>query len=195
VSQRKVFANMTISLDGRITGPNGPHDMSWIVPHAVTDQARDAMVRMTDSTTVLLGRKNYEGFGGHWPTVIDMPGADPRDVEFARYLDDVEKIVFSRTLTEAPWKNSRLAEAEPVEVVRQLRAQEGGDIWVMSSRSIITQLLEAGELDRLELHVAPELVGGGTRYFEDGLPAASWTLTDLSTTDSGAIWLTYDRKP
>jgi dihydrofolate reductase len=152
------------------------------------------MIRLTDAGTVLLGRANYEGFGGFWPMVADMAEADPRDRQFARWLNDAEKIVFSRTLTAATWMNSRIADGEPADVVRQLRDRDGGDIWVMSSQSIIRQLLEAGEIDRLHLHLAPELVGGGTRLFTDGLPQSSWTLTDLSTTDSGAVWLIYDRK-
>jgi dihydrofolate reductase len=194
MSARKVFANITISLDGRTTGRGGPADMSWIGPHAVTDQARDGMIRMTDADTVLLGRANYEGFGGFWPMVADMAEADPRDRQFARWLNDAEKIVFSRTLTAATWTKSRITDREPAEVVRDLRAGEGGDIWVMSSQSIIRQLLEAGEIDRLHLHLAPELVGGGDRLFTDDLPQSSWTLTDLSTTDSGAVWLIYDLK-
>lgn len=65
-----MVGNISLSLDGRVNGNGGEYDMSWIGPHAVTDGARDLMVRMAGSaTTVLLGRKNYEGFGGYWPTV------------------------------------------------------------------------------------------------------------------------------
>src|SRR6185295_13508563 len=47
------------------------------------------------ATTVLLGRKNYQGFGGYWPTIAGDESADPRDRAFARWLNAVEKIVFS----------------------------------------------------------------------------------------------------
>lgn len=60
-SRRKVIANISLSLDGRTTGPQGPDDMGWVGPHALTDQARDTMVRITGATTVLVGRTNYEG--------------------------------------------------------------------------------------------------------------------------------------
>jgi hypothetical protein len=69
---RRVTANISLSLDGRVNGRGGDHDMGWVVPHNVTEATRDFMVRMTDSaTTVLLGRKNYEGFGGYWPAVAE----------------------------------------------------------------------------------------------------------------------------
>jgi dihydrofolate reductase len=191
---RRVVGNITLSLDGRVNGRGGDYDMGWIVPHAVTDAPRDLMVRMTGAaTTALLGRKNYEGFGGYWPAVAKDEQAESRDRTFAQWLDSVEKIVFSSTLTDAPWENSRIADADPATTVRQLREQPGGDIVVLNSGSVIKALLEAGELDRLTIVLCPELVGGGARLFEDGVPASSWSLTDLSTSDSGAICLTYDK--
>ncbi|WP_219415901.1 dihydrofolate reductase family protein [Pseudonocardia nigra] len=191
---RTVVGNISLSLDGRSTGPGGDHDMGWVGAHAVSDGALDLLERlMSTSTTVLLGRKNYEGFGGYWPTVADDESADPRVRAFSRWLDAADKVVFSTTLTEATWQNSRLAESDPASVVKELRRQDGGDIWVMSSGSVIRALLEADELDRLSIVLCPELVGGGARFFPDGLPASSWSLTDLSTTDSGAICLLYDR--
>jgi dihydrofolate reductase len=194
VQGRRVVANISLSLDGRVSGLGGEYDMGWIVPHAVTDAARDHMVRVTGAaTTALLGRKNYEGFGSYWPAVAKDDNADPRDRTFAQWLDAVEKVVFSSTLTDAPWENSRIAKADPAEVVRQLRQQPGGDIIVLASSSVIKALLAGGELDRLSITLCPELVGGGARLFADGLPATSWALTDLSTTESGAICLLYDR--
>ncbi|GII60950.1 riboflavin biosynthesis protein RibD [Sphaerisporangium krabiense] len=191
---RKVVANISLSLDGRVSGPGGEADMSWIVPHALTDASRDHMVRVTGAaTTVLLGRKNYEGFGSFWPAVAGDDNADPRDRTFARWLDETEKVVFSSTLTEAPWRNSRLAEADPAAEVKRLRERPGGDIIVLASGSVIKALLAADELDRLSITLCPELAGAGARLFDDGLPTTSWSLTDLSTTESGAICLIYDR--
>ena len=192
---RRVVANISLSLDGRISGVGGEFDMGWIVPHAVTDAAREHMIRVTGpATTVLLGRKNYQGFGGFWPAVAKDENADPRDRAFSEWLNAVEKVVFSTTLTDAPWENSRIAAADPAAVVRELRAEPGGDIIVLASASVIRALLEAGELDRLSVTLCPEIVGGGRRLLDDGLPAASWSLTDMSTTESGAICLIYDRK-
>ena len=58
---RTVTANISLSLDGRVNGAGGDYDMSWIVPHAITEGARDHMIRVTEpATTALLGRKNYE---------------------------------------------------------------------------------------------------------------------------------------
>lgn len=192
---RTVVANFSLSLDGRIAGPGGDYDMGWIVPHAVTDSARDHLTALTQpATTVLLGRKNYQGFGGYWPGVADDANADPRDRAFSRWLSAVEKIVFSHSLEAADWSNSRLARGEPAAVVAELQSQPGGDILVMASFSVIKALLAADAIDRLSITLCPEVAGGGARLFEDGQPGTSWSLSHSAASESGALSLHYDRK-
>jgi dihydrofolate reductase len=147
----------------------------------------------TPATTVLLGRKNYQGFGGYWPTIADDEAADPGDRTFAKWLNSVEKIVVSSTLKEATWENSRIVDADPATVIEELRQQEGGDIIVLASGSVIRSLLRANALDRLSITLCPEVAGGGARLFEDGLPPSSWTLRQSAVTESGALCLLYDR--
>ena len=191
---RRVVGNISLSLDGRVNGPGGDYDMSWIVPHAVTETGRDHMVRVTaPATTALLGRKNYQGFSGFWPGVAEDTTADRRDRAFSAWLNGVEKVVFSTTLTDSSWGGTRIVDTDPASEVRSLRKADGGDIIVLSSASIIRALLAADELDRLSITLCPAVSGGGARLFEDGLPGTAWSLTDLSTADSGAICLIYDR--
>jgi dihydrofolate reductase len=190
---RTVIGNISLSLDGRVTGPGGEYDMGWIVPHALTDESRSHLLTITGTaSTVLLGRKNYQGFAGFWPAVADDDDADPRDRAVARWLNEAEKVVVSRTLTEASWAGSRVVADDPAEVVRRLRKEEGGDIVVLASASVIRALLEAGELDRLSITLCPELVGAGPRLFGDGPAGSSWSLTEVTPTGSGALCLRYD---
>lgn len=191
---RRVVANISLSLDGRVNGAGGDADTSWIVPHAITDAAREHMVRVTSpATTALLGRKNYQGFAGYWPRVAQDESADPRDRAFSGWLNSVEKIVFSSTLQSADWSNSRVVNADPAEVVRELRRQDGGDILVLASSSVIRSLLQADELDRLSIMLCPEIADGGARLLDDGLPVSHWDLAELTTGAGGAINLLYDR--
>ena len=172
---RIVTGNISLSLDGRVTGPAGDHDMGWIVPHALTSESRAHLLKITSTaSTALLGRKNYQGFAGFWPA------------------NEAEKVVVSRTLTEASWPGSRVVADDPAEVVRRLRKEEGGDIVVLASSSVIRGLLEAGELDRLSITLCPELVGAGARLFGDGPAGSSWSLTEVTPAGSGALCLLYD---
>ena len=191
---RRVVANISLSLDGRVNGAGGDFDMSWIVPHAITEAARDHMVRVTSpATTAVMGRKNFEGFGGFWPAVADDENAYPHDRAFSSWLNAVDKVVFSSTLTESPWANSRIVNGDVADEIRTLRKEDGGDIIVLASSSVIQALLAADELDRLSITLCPTVAGGGARLFDDGLPGTDWSLTDVTTTESGAICLLYDR--
>jgi dihydrofolate reductase len=133
------------------------------------------------------------GFGSYWPGVADDESADPRDRAFSSWLNSVEKIVFSSTLKDASWQNSRIVNESPATVVEELQKQPGGDIIVLASSSIIRGLLQADALDRLSISLCPEVAGGGARLFEDGLPASSWSLQQSTSTESGALCLLYDR--
>ena len=196
MTERRVVANISLSLDGRVNGAGGDYDMGWIAPHAVTDGARDHMIAVTEpATTVLLGRKNFEGFSGYWPGVADDASADPRDRAFSAWLTAVDKVAFSRTITDSTWDHARVTDADPVTEVARLRTEPGGDIIVLASGSIIRALLAADAVDRLSVTLCPVVVGGGARLFEDGVPLTTLALTSLTPTESGAVCLLYDRVP
>jgi dihydrofolate reductase len=194
-SGRRVVTNLALSLDGRYAKPDDHLDMSWVMPYAVTDVARDHLTSLWEpATTAVLGRVNAEGFLGFWPTVIDMEGADPRDVGFATWLVDVDKVVLSGTLDAAPWERTTVEDRPTAEVVRELKETDGaGDILVPSSPSVIKALLAADLVDRLAMMVFPVSLGGGPRLFEDGLPPGQWTLARQAAGEHGELALAYDR--
>lgn len=191
---RRIIGNITMSLDGRTNGAGGPDDMSWVWPHNISDETRDALVEMTGGTAAIIGRRNYEGFAAFWRPLRSDPSAEPRFRAFAQWLETVEKVVLSTTLGEPSWPNSRIVASDAVDAARSLRASGEGDVWVLNSASIIGQLLAADELDALVINLAPELVGAGQELFPDGLRATSWTLARSVPSASGAIRLYYDRR-
>jgi dihydrofolate reductase len=193
-TNRRVTANLALTLDGRYNGPGGPGDLGAIVPYAITDVGRDHLSRVWDgATTALLGRRNAEGFLGFWPPVAADENADPRDRGYAKWLVDVEKVVLTSTLTEAPWDRTRLVNAPVADVVAELKATGTGDILVNSSPSVIKALLAADLVDRLFLLICPEIAGSGQRLFDDGLPCSRWTLTHHETGELGESAMVYDR--
>ncbi|MFI9770210.1 dihydrofolate reductase family protein [Streptomyces sp. NPDC052415] len=191
---RRVTANLALTLDGRYNGPGGATDFRTFMPYVTTEVARNHLARIWENaTTALLGRINAEGFLGYWPSVATDENADPRDRGYAKWLVDTEKVVLSTTLTEAPWERSRVVNAPAPDVVAELKATGEGDILVNSSASVIKALLSADLLDRLYLLVLPEILGGGQRLFDDGLPSSKWKLTHQEIGDLGEIAMVYDR--
>jgi dihydrofolate reductase len=141
-----------------------------------------------------MGRTNYEGFHGYWPPVARDPESSPRGRDLAVWLDEVEKVVFSRTLTEAEWSNARIADREPPDEVAALKAVEGRDILVLNSASIIRALLGADLVDEMRLNLVPLVLGGGLRIFPDGLPRSEWELASSASLPGGTLGLQYRRR-
>lgn len=120
-AERTVIAQANVTMDGMTAGPDG--DLSWLIEHAVSPQMSAYSEGIwRGASTALMGRTTYEGYHGHWPPVAQDPEAAARDRELATWLDTVEKVVFSRTLEEASWKNSRVAR----DVELETRALKGG---------------------------------------------------------------------
>jgi dihydrofolate reductase len=192
--QRRVAANLSLTLDGRYHGPGGPGDLSAIVPYAVTEVGRDHLARITEhATTALLGRGNAEGFLGYWSPVASDETADPRDRGYAQWLVGAEKVVLSTTVTELPYERTRVVDAPAADVVTELKRSGTGDILVNTAPSILKPLLSADLVDRLFLMICPEVVGAGERLFDEDLPTSRWTLAGRRSGDLGELALVYDR--
>ena len=128
------------------------------------------------ASTALMGRTNYEGFHGYRAAVARDPESSPRGRDLAVWLDEVEKVVFSRTLHGGGRSNARIADREPADEVAALKAAEGRDILIVNSASIIRALLDAELVDESAPDPGP---GGGRRrlrIFADGLPRLEGTL-------------------
>ena len=171
---RNVRYNVVSTLDGYIAGPNGEFD--WI-PH---DPTVDFAALFATVDTVLIGRKTFEVLKG-------MGGVGPWPKGSAVY-------VFSTTLRPEDHPGVTIVRDDAADVVRGLRAANGGDIWLFGGGELFRALLAAHQVDRLEITIAPVLLGGGTPL----LPVTdSRTPLKLETTKqypSGMITLGYSPK-
>jgi dihydrofolate reductase len=189
---RTLIAQANVTMDGMTAGPEG--DLSWLIEHASSPQmSAYAEGVWRGASTAVMGRTNYEGYHGYWPPLAAEPETPPRERELATWLDTVEKVVFSRTLDDAPWRNSRVARDVEADT-RALKEAPGGDILVLNSASIIKALLQADLIDELRLNVLPTIAGGGLRLFEDGLPRSDWELVGAITFETGAVGLHLRRR-
>ena len=191
---RKVVLWIGMSLDGFTSGPN--EQLDWLVPHATRPEAETVFRPLRERCdTVLVGRVNYEGFHGYWPKVKDDPKASPTDVAISRWLDEIPKVVFSRTLREVTWKNARLAKADAAEEVAALKRAPGKDIIIQNSTRLAQSLLAAGLVDELQLIVAPVILGAGRALFAGQPRPIDLGPGQLTRFDDGTFVARYDIKP
>lgn len=185
---RKVVMLNRMSLDGFFTGPNG--EIDWFIHDPAVDQAAH---EGSMSDTLLLGRLTYEMFAGYWPPIADDPNAPEWNRTLSRELNQMTKVVFSTTMQDAAWENSRLVHGGLVDEVRRLRAGDGTDILMFGSGSIVQQLTDAGLIDDYLIILTPVALGAGKPLFKSGKPV-NLELVSAKSFRTGNVLLHYRPK-
>ncbi len=152
---------MMVSLDGFFEGPN--HDLGW---HNVDSEFNTfANRQLAETGTLLLGRRTYELFADFWPRATKDP-KQPDDVRMTGTLmGKTPKVVFSTTLKDAAWENTRLVGEDAEGEVVRLRRTEKRDIAIFGSNTLCVTLMEAGLVDEFRLMFNPVAIGRGTPLF------------------------------
>lgn len=183
---RKLIVFNQISLDGYFVDMNS--DMSW-AHNANKDEAWKAFVEANASSGGLLvfGRMTYELMSGYWPTALAVQN-DPIVVE---RMNNLPKVVFSRTLQEALWNNTKLVKDDIAGEIRKRKNEPGNDIVILGSGSIVSQLTDERLIDEYQFVMIPVVLGEGKTMF-DGIKARfSLALTNTRTFDNGNVLLCY----
>ncbi|MFP8886281.1 dihydrofolate reductase family protein [Streptomyces mangrovi] len=194
---RRLVYYVAITPDGFIAGPDGADPTGpngfWPLaedyirhlvaeyPETLPAQARQALSVTAEGTrfdTVLEGRRSYE---------IGLAAGITDAYPHLRHL------VFSRSMTDSPDPAVELVADDPVATVRELKRQDGKDIWLIGGAELAGSLYT--EIDTLILKVAPLTIGDGIPMFsrKAAFDPRAWTLTDHTVLDSGAVILTYAR--
>jgi dihydrofolate reductase len=183
---RKVSAFNFVTLNGFFKGPGG--DISWTFGHnASTDESAHAVEGLGAGNVLLFGRVTYEMMSNFWQS----PMAKEQDPVVSEGMNKAEKIVFSRTLDTAGWKNTRLIKGNLIEEIRRLKQQPGKDMTILGSGSIITQLAEEELIDEYEVLVYPVALGKGTPLFDCLRHPLKLKLISAKAYKSGTVLLTY----
>ena len=180
---RKVFLFNMTTLDGFFEGPN--QDISW--HHADEEFNEFAIDQLNEIGTLLFGRITYQGMESYWPTEI----AINNDPVVAGLMNSLPKIVFSRTLDQAEWNNSRLVKENVAEEVLKLKAQSGKDIAIFGSSDLAVTLAESGLIDEYRIIVNPVFLGNGTSLLKGIKDKLNLKLLNARIFKSGNVLLYY----
>jgi dihydrofolate reductase len=189
---RKLVYCVASTIDGKIAGPDGADPTSWWpipedylahliaeLPEILPAAARDAFGVTAEGThfdTVLEGRHTYE-IG----TKAGVHNAYPH----------LRHLVFSTSLLEVQDPKVELVATDPVEKVRELKQEDGKDIWLCGGARLAGTLYD--EIDRLIVKLGPLTTGAGIPFLSADFKPVTWRLTRHHALDSGALFLTYDR--
>jgi dihydrofolate reductase len=180
---RKLIAAMNMTLDGFC-------DHTAMIADEEIHEHYNELLR--NAGILIYGRITYQLMESYWPTVVKNPtGNKPMD-DFAVLIDNVPKIVYSRTLQHVIWKNSTLKKEIIREEVLELKQQAGKNI-VVGSPSLIVAFTKLNLIDEYQLSVQPTIVGNGLTLFKNINDRIDLKLLKTKTFGCGAVMLYYDR--
>jgi dihydrofolate reductase len=187
---RRLILQEWISLDGYAVDGEGSLDF---FPTSETDRYsdRNQLAFLDGVDTILLGRKTYELFVDYWPT------ATTDEEIIADRLNELPKLVFSNSLSEAPWGTwppAQIVLGDAVAEIGRLKSQEGKHMVLWGSLSLAQDLMAADLIDEYHLQLCPTLVGGGRPLFPPRQGYADLERVDLRTYDTGVVFLHYEPK-
>lgn len=180
-----VFENVT--LDGYFSGPDG--DLSW-AHNQEKDPEWEKFVagNASGGGQLLLGRKTYELMKSYWPTAQ----AAKNDPEVAKGMNSLPKVVFSRTLDEADWSNTRVVKGDLAGEVKKMKKGPGDHIAVLGSGTIVSQLAKEGLVDEYQIVVHPIVLSKGRTVFDGLEKKLNLKRTKTRTFDNGNTLMCYE---
>jgi dihydrofolate reductase len=179
-----VSAFISLSLDGCYADAGS--SMNWAHSNDA-EQAEFTASNAKGGGRLLFGRITYDMMASFWPT---SAAAQMMPVVAAQ-MNALPKIVVSRTMKEADWKNTSVMSGDLIANARKLKANSGPDTTILGSGSIVAQLMEAGLLDELQVMQVPVSLGGGKRLFEAVKRKIAWNTMETRPFRSGNVFIRY----
>ena len=181
---RKLVALMHVSLDGYCAGPKG--EMDWITLNDELFTDVHAMIAGTGAA--VYGRTTYEMMRGYWPTILDKEDADPAQRAHARWVEQIPKLTFSRTLEGSDWNNVRLY--RDAGEMAALKREDGAPMLIFGSPGLTKAFMQADMIDEYWLYLNPVLLGAGIAYYH-AAERTRLTLVESKPFAGGVVRLHY----
>lgn len=176
-----------ITLDGYFAGPAG--DIGFLRQRFKDDEFHSfAVENIKAAGALLFGRTTYEVMVRYWPT----PNAINDEPEIAKCMNGLSKVVFSRTLSQSSWNNTRFVNGDLAAEVRRIKQGDGKRISILGSGSIVAQLAPLGLIDGYEIVVNPVAIGRGRTLFEGIRDQLNLKLAKTRVFGNGNVLLNYE---
>jgi len=179
---RKLIAAINMTLDGFC-------DHTAMIADEEIHQHYNELLSNAD--TLIYGRTTYQLMESYWPSVVKNPTGNKPTDEFAVLIDNISKIVFSRTLKNVDWKNTQLKKEVIKEEVLEIKQQAGKNILV-GSPSLIVALTHLDLIDEYQLGVQPIVLGSGLPLFKNVKDRINLKLLKTKTFGCGAVTFYYE---
>ena len=181
---RKLIAAINMTLDGFCDHTAGS-------PDEEIHEHYNELLR--NSGALIYGRTTYQLMESFWPTLVKEPSGNKAMDDFAVLMDNIPKIVYSRTLNTVSWNNSILKHEIIKEEIEALKEQAGKDIGV-GSPSMIVALGNLGLIDEYQICILPIILGNGLVLFKNIKERVDLELLKTKTFGNGSVIHYYQTK-
>lgn len=183
---RKIIYQVWISLDGYAADAN--HSTKFFEDRKYGEASDEDLLKYMDNfDTILLGANTYKMFVEFWPTE-----ASENEIMSER-LNSTPKIVFSKSLKEAPWGKwpaAQIEKGDAIAAVKKLKSQKGKNMVLWGSLSLARSLMEENLIDEFHIRIVPVVLGKGTSLFEN-IEEKNLTLVETKQYPSGIVLIQY----
>jgi dihydrofolate reductase len=160
---RQLILHMSVSLDGFVAHRDGTID--WLAPRdGAADHGgrrhRANLEMLREAGLIAMGRAACEQMAPAWSS---------SDSPMAQVINALPKVIYSQTLTEVDWPNTRISRAAIADEIPKLKAEGGQDIVVFGGGRFGRSLIRVRLADELRLTVHPVVLGDGISLYH-GLP-------------------------
>jgi len=172
---RQVVLQMSMSLDGYVASDREHPGMSVPEDAELVSWKLD---RVAKAGAHLMGRVTYQEMAAHWPHSTD-PYAAP--------MNDLPKVVFSKTLDEASWPVTRIARGDLAAEIAALKEEPEPDVIAYGGASFAAALAAQGLIDEYCLAIQPLAIGCGQPLFAQLSAAQHLELIEAKSFACGVV--------
>jgi dihydrofolate reductase len=171
---------MGVTLDGYVAGRGGEGD--WGLPPEDPGVRAWKVASLRQAGTHIMGRVTYEQMAEHWPTATG---------DYAAFMNNLPKVVFSKTLPTAEWAGSRIARGDLAEEISALRSEPGREIMAHGGAAFVQALSRHGLIDKYRLVILPVALGNGLQLFKDLAKPLRVDLAEAKSFPDGTVIHVY----
>ncbi|MGN6542650.1 MAG: dihydrofolate reductase family protein [Ginsengibacter sp.] len=180
---RKIVLFNLMTLDGYFEGENA--DISW---HNVDQEFNDfAIAQLKTADMLLFGRKTYQLMAAYWPTA---EGIKDNPV-IADLMNQIDKIVFSKSLEKAHWDHARVISEGLLDEVKKLKSIPGKDVFIFGSADLSSTFIDHDLIDEFRIMINPLILGNGTPMFKSITTKIDLQLLKTKVFGNGNVLLNY----
>jgi dihydrofolate reductase len=180
---RKIVLFNLMTLDGYFEGENA--DISW---HNVDQEFNDfAIAQLKTADMLLFGRKTYQLMAAYWPTA---EGIKDNPV-IADLMNQIDKIVFSKSLEKAHWDHARVISEGLLDEVKKLKSIPGKDVFIFGSADLSSTFIDHDLIDEFRIMINPLILGNGTPMFKNITTKIDLQLLKTKVFGNGNVLLNY----